>query len=46
MAGALTTWTNLRKPPARARKCRFIEGPGAADQASALVDRLIADKVI
>jgi len=46
MAGALTTWTNLRKPPARARKCRFIEGPSAADQASALVDRLIADKVI
>jgi electron transfer flavoprotein beta subunit len=46
MAGALTTWTNLRKPPARARKCRFIEGSDAADQTSALVDRLIADKVI
>jgi electron transfer flavoprotein beta subunit len=45
-ASALTTWTNLRKPPARARKCRLIEGPSAADQASALVDRLIADKVI
>jgi len=45
-ASALTAWTNLRKPPARERKCHFIEGPAAADQASALVDRLIVDKVI
>jgi electron transfer flavoprotein beta subunit len=39
-------WTNLRKPPARATKCRFIEGSSVADQASALVESLIADKVI
>jgi electron transfer flavoprotein beta subunit len=39
-------WTDLRKPPARASKCQLIEGSTAADQASALVDRLIADKVI
>jgi electron transfer flavoprotein beta subunit len=39
-------WTNLRKPPARANTCHFIEGPSVADQASDLVERLIADKVI
>ena len=39
-------WTNLRKPPARANKCHFIEDPSVADQASALAEKLIADKVI
>ncbi len=39
-------WTNLRKPPTRATKCLFIEGPSVADQASALIESLIADKVI
>jgi electron transfer flavoprotein beta subunit len=43
---AQTRWMNLRKPPARASRCQFIEGPSPADQASALVERLIADKVI
>jgi hypothetical protein len=43
---ARSKWTNLRKPPARASKCQFIEGPTASDQASALVNRLVADKVI
>jgi electron transfer flavoprotein beta subunit len=45
-ANALVTWTNPRKSPARADKCRFIEGSTAADQAAVLVDKLIADKVI
>jgi electron transfer flavoprotein beta subunit len=39
-------WTNLRKPPTRANTCHFIEAPSVADQASDLVERLIADKVI
>jgi electron transfer flavoprotein beta subunit len=43
---ARSRWTNLRKPPARASQCTFIEGASAADQAAALVERLIADKVI
>jgi electron transfer flavoprotein beta subunit len=43
---ARSRWTDLRKPPARASKCVFVEGAGAADQASGLVEKLIADKVI
>jgi electron transfer flavoprotein beta subunit len=45
-AGARVEWTDLRKPPARAAKCEFIEGETAADRAKTLVDRLIADKVV
>jgi electron transfer flavoprotein beta subunit len=45
-ASALVRWTDARKPPARASECRFIEGATAADQAAALVERLISDKVI
>lgn len=43
---ALVAWTQLRKPPARASKCRFIEGPTASEQAAELADKLIAGKVI
>jgi electron transfer flavoprotein beta subunit len=43
---ARSRWANLRKPPARASKCAFIEGASATDQAAGLVERLIADKVI
>jgi len=39
-------WTDLRKPPARAGKCEFIEGATPAEQAGKLADRLIAEKVI
>jgi electron transfer flavoprotein beta subunit len=45
-ADARVEWTNLRRPPARAKKCEFIDGSSAAAQAAALADRLIADKVI
>jgi electron transfer flavoprotein beta subunit len=45
-ASALVSWQHLRKPPARASKCHFIEGQTAAEQAAALADRLIADKII
>jgi electron transfer flavoprotein beta subunit len=45
-ANALIGWTQLRKPPARAKKCEFIEGSTAAAQAAVLTDKLIADKVI
>jgi electron transfer flavoprotein beta subunit len=43
---ARTRWMDLRKPPARAGKCAFIEGLSVADQASSLGERLIVDKVI
>jgi electron transfer flavoprotein beta subunit len=45
-AQALVTWTRLRKPPARASKCSFIEGATASEQAAELADKLIAGKVI
>lgn len=43
---ALTAWTNLRKPPVRTGKCEFIGGATAREQARALVEKLIAEKVI
>lgn len=43
---ALLTWTDLRKPPARADKVEFIQGGSPAEQAAILVDKLIAEKVI
>ncbi|MCX6031427.1 MAG: electron transfer flavoprotein subunit beta/FixA family protein [Chloroflexi bacterium] len=43
---ALVKWTSLRKPPARTGKCEFIAGATVADQAAALADKLIAEKVI
>jgi electron transfer flavoprotein beta subunit len=45
-AGALTRWTDLRKPPKRSAQCEFIQAPTASDQAAILADKLIADKVI
>lgn len=45
-ATALLKWTNLRKPPARTGKCEFIQGVSVAEQAAALADKLIAEKVI
>ncbi len=43
---ALIAWANLRKPLSRQNKCQFIEGQTAAEQAAALVDRLITEKVV
>jgi len=43
---ALVEWTNVRKPPARGGKCEFIEGDSVAEQAAALADKLIAEKVV
>jgi electron transfer flavoprotein beta subunit len=43
---ALTRWADLRKPPARMTKCEFIGGATTAEQASELVERLVAEKVI
>jgi electron transfer flavoprotein beta subunit len=43
---ALIQWTNLRKPPARTGKCEFIVGATAAEQATMLAEKLIAEKVI
>jgi electron transfer flavoprotein beta subunit len=46
-AGAAhTRWTNVRKPPARVSTCEFITGATPAEQAAALVERLVTDKVI
>ncbi len=45
-AGALVKWTDLRKPPKRTGQCEFIQAPTPAEQAAALVDKLIADKVL
>jgi electron transfer flavoprotein beta subunit len=45
-AAALVEWTHLRKPPARKSKCQFIEGATAAEKAAALVDKLVAEKVV
>lgn len=42
----LLKWTNIRKPPARAGKCEFIQGASVAEQAAVLADKLIAEKVI
>jgi electron transfer flavoprotein beta subunit len=43
---ALTAWTDLRKPPARAGKCEFILGATVAEQAHTLAEKLAAEKVI
>ncbi len=43
---ALTAWTNLHKPPARAGRCEFIQGATITEQAHTLADKLVAEKVI
>ncbi len=43
---ALVKWTNIRKPPARTGKCDFVQGATVTEQAAALADKLIAEKVI
>ena len=43
---ALLVWSELTKPPAATSKVEFIQGGSPAEQAAALVDRLIADKAI
>jgi electron transfer flavoprotein beta subunit len=43
---ALVKWTDLRKPPKRGGLCEFIQGASVVEQATSLVDKLIADKVI
>lgn len=41
-----TRWDNLRKPDSRAPQVRMMEGATPAEQAAALVDALLADKVL
>lgn len=41
-----TQWRNLRKPEARPPQVRIMDGATPAEQAAALVDALLADKVI
>jgi electron transfer flavoprotein beta subunit len=43
---ALVAWADLRKPPARAGKCEFIQGATVREQADLLADKLVAEKVI
>ncbi len=43
---AQTHWTNLRKPAARAGRCEFVEGSSPAELAAALVEKLLAEKVL
>ncbi len=43
---ALVEWTDLRKSPTRTGKCEFITGASVQEQAAALADKLIAEKVI
>lgn len=43
---ALVEWTNVRKPPARGGECEFAEGDSVTEQAAALADKLIAEKVV
>ena len=41
-----TKFSHSSKPPAAASKVEFIQGGSPAEQAAALVDKLIADKAI
>ena len=43
---ALVKWTDLHKPPARGGTCEFITGETTAALVAALVDKLVADKVV
>lgn len=43
---ARSAWHAIRKPETRAPQVRLIEGASPAEQAAALVDALLADKVI
>ena len=43
---ALVHWNDIRKPPSRNVHCEFVEGATVAEQAAALVDKLVAEKVV
>ncbi len=45
-AGTRTRWSNLRKPNLQKTEVRILEGASVADKAHALVDALLADKVL
>lgn len=45
-AGSVMDWVDMRKPPARATKCEMIKADSVEQQASILMDRLLADKVL
>ncbi len=45
-SGTHTKWSNLRKPDVSKSSVRIIEGATVADKARALVDALLADKVL
>lgn len=45
-AGSVMDWVDMRKPPARATKCEIIKADTVEQQASILMDRLLADKVL
>lgn len=43
---ARTSWSNVRKPVSRKTEVRIIEGATVSEKAAALVDALLADKVL
>ena len=43
---ARTTWSNVRKPEMQKSQVRIIEGATVNEKAAALVDALLADKVL
>ena len=45
-AGSVMVWVDMRKPAARATECVMIKADTVEQQASILMDRLLADKVL
>jgi electron transfer flavoprotein beta subunit len=45
-AGSAVTWPEISAPPVHEVACEFIEGASPQEVAAALVDRLVAEKVI
>lgn len=45
-AGSVMVWVDMRKPAARAIECVMIKADTVEQQASILMDRLLADKVL
>ena len=44
--GAKTHWVNIRKPEVKKTAVKIIEGASVQEKAAALVDALLAEKVI
>jgi electron transfer flavoprotein beta subunit len=45
-SGARTSWSNIRKPDLQKTQVRIVEGATVNEKAAALVDALLADKVL